>query len=948
MDQLETIRFYQIDSTPQPPREPGAQDPIPAQLFSAITAAHAEFRTGDGDRALLVSAWQRRPGDPRMRILLGGSPYLPAVGAEAHSADKTVPVLYPPGSQGRALTTTEVLADWHQYAHWVHCHGEPDPLWTPQESTSAPAPRRGGFDDYVTHFRDPFIWLVLARPRPLKLVEDELQHLQFKIPGLRANEADEQSRIELQRSQGRYRELSRAVASGMWDLTVLVGALTAPVAQRAAALLCSASDLDDLPYILTPAQQTCPPALALASRATATAASFAASAEMLAALARPPRRELPGIRLIEAPDFDVTPEHIGEIDLGEILDVANQPAGQFTVTSQTINRHTFVAGATGSGKSQTVRHLLEQLHNAGVSWLVIESAKAEYARMAGRIGADQVAVIRPGDPDAIPVSLNPLEPEPGFPLQTHIDLVRALFLAAFEATEPFPQVLSHALTRCYTDRGWDPVLSTPARPGTGLTYPSLGDLQQTARQVVGNIGYGKEITDNVRGFIDVRIGSLRQGAPGRFFEGGHPLDVTDLLGRNVVLEIEDIGSDQDKAFVIGAVLIRLYEHLRVHRVEAEGTVPLQHVTVIEEAHRLLKRVEPGSPAAHAVALFTSLLAEIRAYGEGIIVAEQIPSKIVPDVIKNTALKIVHRLPAADDREAVGATMNLDDAQSRHIVSLPPGRAAAFTDGMDRPIRIAVPFGETREGTAERIPVAIRRSRSAACGPECSTKPCALREMNLASTFADDPRLILWIELLTIAHLVGKPAPRPDKTWLDDLAGRADRRTVECAISHRVQAAIDNRYSGLTQYYQPESLAQHLATAALSTVDAAAPPCDGTEVCWQAGRYRWSDVFRALRAPDVPVSAPHPDTASWTDRGLFLSGTTTEQLAQLREHPDTWLPTRSTITGTAVPPSYETAAARLSKAGSSADRFLAATAFLGFRTTWPLFALGLSDGTEDAR
>ncbi len=130
-----------------------------------------------------------------------------------------------------------------------------------------------------------------------------------------------------------------------------------------------------------------------------------------------------------------------------------------------------------------------------------------------------------------------------------------------------------------------------------------------------------------------------------------------------MLEIEDVGDDADKAFLMGTVLIRLAEHLRLtHRT---GTRPpgLAHLTVVEEAHRLLRRPEPNGAggagaAAHAVELFAGLLAEIRAYGEGLVIAEQIPARLVQDVIKNTAVKVAHRLPAADDREAVGATMNV--------------------------------------------------------------------------------------------------------------------------------------------------------------------------------------------------------------------------------------------------------------------------------------------------
>src|SRR5262249_25821939 len=110
------------------------------------------------------------------------------------------------------------------------------------------------------------------------------------------------------------------------------------------------------------------------------------------------------------------------------------------------------------------------------------------------------------------------------------------------------------------------------------------------------------------------------------------------------------------------------------------------------AHRVLRAGQEGRASGHAVELFAAMLAEIRAYGEGLVIAEQIPAKLAADVVKNTALKVMHRLPAADDRELTGAAMNLDGAQSRQVVSLKPGVAAVFADGMDRPIRVRVPFG----------------------------------------------------------------------------------------------------------------------------------------------------------------------------------------------------------------------------------------------------------------
>jgi hypothetical protein len=939
MPSLDAFTFHRLVSAPRPSDDPAQPDTAPAQLFAALTAAHAELsHSGDPDAAIAV-VWRRAQGQDQLEFLVGGRPHFPPAGSDSHGA-----ILYPPGAVG--VPVDGVGGGLADLPVWLRCAGQIDPLWTNESnrhgSGDPPRSQRGGFDDYVTHLTEPFAWLVLARPATADVVDREMLALATTIPRLRQRENSELDQVALERAQARYRELSRARSGGMWQVNVLVGGADEVGAHRAAALLCGSSDLDGLPYALYPDRQ--PLAFgeiddAVIGEPDAPRSPFLASAELVAAVARPPRRELPGVRLVEPVPFDVTPERAGPIRLGTVLGNDDQPAGWFGVELSTLNRHTFVAGATGGGKSQTVRHLLEQLHHAGIPWMVIEPAKAEYAAMAGRVGADQVTVIRPGDPDALPVGLNPLEPEPGFPIQTHIDLVRALFLAAFDAEEPFPQVLSHALTRCYVQLGWDPVLSESRIPGVTPRYPTLADLRRTAMEVVEAIGYGREITDNIRGFIDVRISALRLGTPGRFFEGGHPLDVADLLRRNIVLEIEDVGNDQDKAFFIGAMLIRLHQHLRTRR--KVGAVELRHVTVIEEAHRLLKRVEPGSPSAHAMELFTALLAEIRAYGEGIVVAEQIPGKITPDVIKNTALKIIHRLPAADDREAVGATMNIDDAQSRHLVTLPPGVAAVFTDGMDHPIRVAVPLGETREAIAAGPPPAIQAQRSVACGPRCHSRACTLRELNLAAMLAENPTMILWIELLTVAHLVGRPAPRPDLGWLAELNGRFDRRTLECAIAHRAQAAIDTRYRGLTSYYQPESVAEHIARSAISTIDGKATRCDGTEVEWQAGAYRWIDVLSALREPDVRPDLPHPATASWAGRGLALHGTAAEQLTQLSTLPDMWLPPSSIITGNDAPPIYETAAEQLSNRSAAQDRFLAATDYLNLTTNWPLFALNIA-------
>jgi hypothetical protein len=354
---------------------------------------------------------------------------------------------------------------------------------------------------------------------------------------------------------------------------------------------------------------------------------------------------------------------------------------------------------------------------------------------------------------------------------------------------------------------------------------------------------------------------------------------------------------------------------------------------VEEAHRLLKRVEPGSPAAHAVELFTGLLAEIRAYGEGIIVAEQIPAKIVPDVVKNTALKIVHRLPAEDDRAVVGATMNLDQAQSRHVVALPPGRAAVFADGMDRPIRIHVPLSpETAALPTGHIATGPAR---ATCPPGCA---CTLRELGASAILAEDPELALWLELLTIAHVLGYPEPKARRSWLDRLAA-FDRSRLECAVAQLAADTVQRRYTALIEHYQPDDLARHVAGQArahLAGTGQGDSHCDGSEVQWQAGLFRWRDVFVALACQDYDAQAPHPLTGQWRTRGLDLGDVPArEQLLTLQRLPSSRLTDRTAVDGVADPPEHQRLAAILSRPDTPMRQFIEATRFLAFSNAWPL-------------
>jgi DNA helicase HerA-like ATPase len=818
-------------------------------------------------------------------------------------------LLFPWGARGVPFTAS-LLADLDRLV-WAPCPGrqapqltgapagQAGPAWPGQSGWPGSAAPQGGagpagggrpgpeptlFESaLLTLMARPFGWLIVAEPTDL--IDDETSELRTQLNVLRRYE-EEHARFDADRAQRRLAELDAYREAGLWNVRVLAGAASEEELNLIAPVLVGSVDLHAHPYRLRSASGARDLADALAAKlanpADGSSVPFAATAGTLAALTGLPRREVPGVRVLDSGYFDVTSETRDEpaIELGAILDSQDRPVGVFRVPMATLNRHAFVTGATGSGKSQTVRHMLEQLTAAKVPWLAIEPVKSEYAAMAGRIEATgQLTVINPSDPSAVPLSVNPLAPEPGYPVQAHIDMVRALFLAAFDAREPFPQIMSQALQRAYEACGWDPVTGA-GRPGAlaAPAVPTLARLQQAALEVIEDVGYGRELQADVRGFVDVRLRSLRTGSAGRFFEGGHPVDIGELLRRNVVLAIEDVANDEDKAFLIGTLIIRITEHLRL-RSRADPGDGLRHVIVIEEAHRLLRASREGA-SAHAVELFASMLAEIRAYGEGIVIAEQIPAKLVPDVVKNTALKVLHRLPAQDDRQVVGAAMNLDDDQSRQVVSLQPGVAAVFADGMDRPLRIRVPFGADREGAGDegaRLPPPVLGRRSAACGPACSAgRACTLLELRAADLLAGSPEdawLRVWTEALVLAFLTSRPLPLVPAPLRHRWAG-LDERLRECLLATAIDRALQGRATTVRAFFDPERLAAATAVAAQRMLGGGQGAGTRPGADWVIPQLQWlHEIERAC-----PLGAAPPDPFAPAPRLEFA-------LAGLADRPD---------------------------------------------------------------
>ncbi|MEU1447895.1 ATP-binding protein [Streptomyces mirabilis] len=519
------------------------------------------------------------------------------------------------------------------------------------------------------------------------------------------------------------------------------------------------------------------------------------TSSQLAAYVRFPETETHGFSITEIPNFDTVPPRLDAdaLMLGSVVERSHTTSTGYGIRPANLTRHTFVTGVTGSGKTNTVFHLLRQTAERGTPFLVLEPAKTEYRALLRDPGlGSTLRIFTLGNENVSPFRLNPFEVPEGIPIAVHLDLLRSVFNASFGMWTPLPQILETSLHAVYADRGWDITTGAnrrlDAHTDRADAFPTLGELVRKAEEIVPRLGYEEKVTGDMRAALCTRLNSLRTGGKGRMLDTRRSLPVSTLLAQPTVLELEGMGDDDDKAFMMGLLMIRLVEQRRI-----EGdTEALRHLLVVEEAHRLLTNTGSGKARsegeadvkAKAVETFTGLLSEIRAYGQGVVVVDQIPTKVAQDVLKSTNLKVAHRIVAGDDREVLGDTMVMTSRQDVAMASLKAGRAAVFADGEDAPLLVQVPQIKGGSGSwpsdtevREHMRGQGMRSMPASgdCDAGCLTDPAACQA---ARSLVDDPGA-----LRTFARTVLSAVQTPNslvRTWPDILA----------MVSPRLPAGMD--------------------------------------------------------------------------------------------------------------------------------------------------------------
>ena len=374
----------------------------------------------------------------------------------------------------------------------------------------------------------------------------------------------------------------------------------------------------------------------------------------------------------------------GKITFGKDLDRGMSVQMDLTL----LNKHAFVAGVTGSGKTMTVFNILRQLSAQEIPFFVIEPIKAEYRGLASLSEwlKKNLRVYTPGQERLSPIRLNPFEFGSRITLGEHVANLMSAFQGALPLFEPLPSILKEALWNLYEDSGWDEDdCGSVDRP-----VPQMSDVLDAVYGVLDRLNYGAEVDSNFRAAFRARFVRLTRGNVGRFFNSSRTMPrLDDLFSHPTVLELGAFSQEQiNLATMFFLVLVR--EHMK----SDSSRAPLKLVMVLEEAHNLVPAAEGRSQQdgeldlrGEASRYITNLLAEMRALGLSIIVVDQAPSGVSDFVVKNTNLKIAHRTVSKEDRQTLGQAMLMNEAEEEMLGRLLPGQAYLYTEQYHRPVRI---------------------------------------------------------------------------------------------------------------------------------------------------------------------------------------------------------------------------------------------------------------------
>lgn len=402
-----------------------------------------------------------------------------------------------------------------------------------------------------------------------------------------------------------------------------------------------------------------------------------------------PKKSIAGLPVMKMAEFGrnvTTYDKIEErkINLGKIFHMGAVEELDVNIDVNSLGMHTFITGSTGSGKSNTIYNLLNEANIQDVKFLVIEPAKGEYKEIFG--GREDVNVFGTNPKHSAMLKVNPFRFPEDIHILEHIDRLIEIFNACWPMYAAMPAVLKEAVEMAYEKCGWDLDYSICA--SNKIIYPTFKELLNTLDIVIKNSGYSEEVKSNYAGALCTRVKSLTNGLLGRIFTSDE-IDNEILFDENTIIDLSRIGSTETKSLISGILFIKLQEHRMTSNVECNSK--LKHITVLEEAHNLLRKTstaqsqEGSNLQGKSVEMISNSIAEMRTYGEGFIIADQAPNLLDDSAIRNTNTKIILRLPQQEDRESVGKSASLNEDQINEIPKLKTGVAVIYQNNWMEPV-----------------------------------------------------------------------------------------------------------------------------------------------------------------------------------------------------------------------------------------------------------------------
>lgn len=427
-------------------------------------------------------------------------------------------------------------------------------------------------------------------------------------------------------------------------------------------------------------------------------ATTALSGKELAYSLNFPKKSVPGLPVIECAAFGRNvstfegSQPAAGLKLGKVFHMHHEESLPVFLSKDSLTSHVFVTGSTGAGKTNTVCRILEQAAEQNVKFLVVEPAKGEYKNTFG--GREDVKVFGTNPAITPLLRINPFSFPGGIHVLEHLDRLVEIFNVCWPMYAAMPAVLKDAIQLSYEDCGWN-LTTSQNRFGDGL-YPCLADVARNVRAILDSSEYDAENKGAYKGSLLTRLNSLTNGLNGMILSDDEIRD-EDLFDENAIVDLSRVGSMETKSLLMGLIVLKLQEHRMATSHGANQ--PLRHLTVLEEAHNLLKRSSPersgesGNLLGKSVEMISNAIAEMRTYGEGFVIADQAPGLLDMAAIRNTNTKIIHRLPDLSDRELAGFAANLNERQVIEVARLPRGVAAVYQNDWVEPVLCKVSAAE---------------------------------------------------------------------------------------------------------------------------------------------------------------------------------------------------------------------------------------------------------------